>query len=672
MRAGMEGMRPGLGPDGGNGGGGAVDSVTSPDNVVQVSPTSGNVVVNQHLVATWGSDGSTRFFAIDSKNGNDANAGFSDVTQAAAGLVAKKSISSLLQIVPKFGNGRKARIAIRAGSYAGDVALRFVGFTGYKDLLLIGTDSVASAGAIAFAGDGNDTLCAGMTTATGANAAGYNPTAYVVSGDGTPTITLQLNGGGPPAFAAPPSRPYGSRLRFDVNSTTVALRNVATTVLNTSGSGSLILSTALPASPVVGDVCYIEMPNVTGLTATDLAGTSAELAGLALGNVGSSTALNFDDSSITFSGCDCDRLLWTGGQINCTPSIATFSPFPTTGYTLRSGGGVITGAVVIAAIGSGWCDTGAFNGGMVIEQPVFLLLEAFAAKALYVEGGEHAPGFSVVESVGTNASTAHGATSQIWGVNNGSGLTCGLALHGGYTVGRIRFSNQGPNPAIRSGGAGSGILLYGASGGVADGNTDVGLDLTPVGAFDNNVGSMGLMIALVGNPSVTGTVGDVRLPNGQITTWAALLATGLADTEGNRFISASGPLATVKSFSGVLINSEGAGSSFLADYGIGESIVPTNPQPDPCRYPTSLRLITRLRGCVPLGTTAGQSVTFTLYKNGVATAQTCAIAASQAAGAKAVDLAHPILFADGDDFDVFASGTINANLPISATLEGPC
>lgn len=127
----------------------------------------------------------------------------------------------------------------------------------------------------------------------------------------------------------------------------------------------------------------------------------------------------------------------------------------------------------------------------------------------------------------------------------------------------------------------------------------------------------------------------------------------------------------VKAFSAVLVNSEGAGSGFMSDAGIGEALIPGSNQVDPNRYPTSARTITRLRACVPLGTTAGQSVTFTLYKNGVATAMTCAIAASQAAGAKAVDLAHPITFADGDDYDVFANGTINANLAISAQLEGP-
>ena len=113
--------------------------------------------------------------------------------------------------------------------------------------------------------------------------------------------------------------------------------------------------------------------------------------------------------------------------------------------------------------------------------------------------------------------------------------------------------------------------------------------------------------------------------------------------------------------------------SFLGDEGIGEAIVPAANQTDPSRYPTSMRVISRLRACVPLGNSAAVGgTTFTLYKNGVATAMTCNIPASSGAGTKAVDEAHPIVFADGDDFDVRVdSATIAAALAVSATLEGP-
>lgn len=114
----------------------------------------------------------------------------------------------------------------------------------------------------------------------------------------------------------------------------------------------------------------------------------------------------------------------------------------------------------------------------------------------------------------------------------------------------------------------------------------------------------------------------------------------------------------------------GASFTFLSDPGF-EAATIANDAVDPVRYPSPARTVQTLRGCAPLGTLL-VPVTFTLYKNGVATAMTCTIPASQPAGTKAVDSAHPIAFAAGDDFDVRASvaSVLAANLPVSASLEG--
>jgi hypothetical protein len=100
------------------------------------------------------------YFACDGTNGDDAHAGWSDVSQAEAGLVAVKTLDALTRIVPRFGAGRTARVAIRAGNYASDTILDLSGFTGYKRLLFTGTADVPSAGAVAFNGDTNDFLSA--------------------------------------------------------------------------------------------------------------------------------------------------------------------------------------------------------------------------------------------------------------------------------------------------------------------------------------------------------------------------------------------------------------------------------------------------------------------------------------------------------------------------------
>lgn len=112
-------------------------------------------------------------------------------------------------------------------------------------------------------------------------------------------------------------------------------------------------------------------------------------------------------------------------------------------------------------------------------------------------------------------------------------------------------------------------------------------------------------------------------------------------------------------------------SGFATDVGIA-AVAITGNEATPMRYPTSARLITRLRLAGPVGSGA-QPATATLYKNGVATAMTCTLAAGRPTGVNAVDSAHPILFADGDQFDVLISvaTTSEGNVPFSATIEGP-
>ena len=89
------------------------------------------------------------------------------------------------------------------------------------------------------------------------------------------------------------------------------------------------------------------------------------------------------------------------------------------------------------------------------------------------------------------------------------------------------------------------------------------------------------------------------------------------------------------------------------------------------QFPTSLRLITRLRFGAPLGTGATPP-TATLMKNGVATALTVALGAGAAAGANVV-VTGAVLYADGDTFDVQVTQPISAEgmIPVVATLEGP-
>jgi hypothetical protein len=215
------------------------------------------------LQATW--DG-TRFFAVDYDNGNDGNVGYSDTSLALAGSVAIKTLERLDEIFPKIGNGRTAVVAIRAriggatyrnqADTADDVLDFLNGVTGYQQIVVRGTDTVASAGAVAFANDTADKISCGGKIVPGTNVAGYNPT-------GAPSVSVfdcVLAGGGAPGLSAEPAL-LGKRIRFDSATTTVALRNICR-MIHANDTDTITMNVDLPAVPVATDVFYIEEPGV--------------------------------------------------------------------------------------------------------------------------------------------------------------------------------------------------------------------------------------------------------------------------------------------------------------------------------------------------------------------------------------------------------------------------
>jgi hypothetical protein len=522
-----------------------------------VAVVPGNTVAA--AVATW-AIATKRFFAVDGVNGIDTNTGFSDVSQAAAGVVALKTIARLLEVLPIVGNGRNAQVAVKAGAYATDTILA-IPHAGYASLLIYVTDTVASAGAIAFQGDAADKTALGMTTATGMNAAGYNP----IAGSTANSLVAQLAGGGAPGFGAVPARPYGCRIRFDVASTTAALRNFGTTVLLTTGGTTLAIADLLPAAPVSSDVFYIEMPNLTGPTLTylqgsgDVTSTLATIAGFNLGAVEATKA------AFQLAGCE-------------TGAILTFGCFVQILGQYSSSGTIHSGGVRATQINSegdyltvndlATTSTTAFNAYI---NPVFLLYERSSCSGMLVYGGFNANGNNVASGIGTNSSTVHGNDCQSWGQPTPPpGVqACGLSVGGGTTLGRTHFTGMGVRPCARINGTGLGVNVYGITGSIADGNLDVGLDLSPSGLSGNTTGAMGCTISIVGTPSATGTNGDIRLSDGTIISWATAMA-GVVDANGNRIFAAGNapdhPIA-VASGAGVLAPTNApAGATTYARY----------------------------------------------------------------------------------------------------------
>jgi hypothetical protein len=511
-------------------------------------------------IASW-TLGSPRYFAVDDATGSDSALCYSDLSQATAAATPCKTIARALQLLPKAGAGRGARVAINAGTYASDTTMDLSGYSGYVSLVITATGTVASAGATAFAGDTNDLTAAGMKIASGTNSGGYNSTAYSVASDGTPTMTVQIAGGGSPGFGAMPAYPYGSRFRWSSTTATTALRNTASGVLYVSGGNTVILSTAWATNPSGSDVGYFEVPSVSGPTTTLIAHSSGassaatsslQLVGISLGRVDASY------SSVRFTGCEATSVTSEASTLYVSEAYIAYpvaSPFQyTVGNGLRNTAiSARAGAVFFTA----WESTGtSFNTTFL--GPSFLQMERFSSGSqIIVYDGDRAQGNNIADTFGSNSSTTHGATAQVWGVGSSgtTGVTrAGLAVYGGLQIGRVRFSNMGSFPAIAIGGSGFGVHIQSASGGTGDGNTGVGVDLSPNGISGNTDGAAGNAIVVVGSPTVTGTAGDVKLPDGTIVTWAQATA-GLSDSQGNQIIGAGTAYPIQQTISGTMLSS---------------------------------------------------------------------------------------------------------------------
>jgi hypothetical protein len=651
--------------------------------ILGLATADGQVIVTESSVAAWPLGGANRrVFLVDGVNGSDANAGFLDspvafpLSGATVAATAKKTLAGLAACFPLDLQGRIFELIIATGTYADGLQAFMATLANVPSGCLIrGTVTNATAGSTAFAGNIADALMAGYVTATGMNAAGYNPT-------GAPTnqvVQCLQVGGGAPAFAAEPARPLGVRIRFDSATTTVALRNVCRQVQQVTGTDTLTINAfettqKLPAVPVAADVFYIEEPGVI-VPASTIANDSGSGQELQLVGIKSSAGLTFRFGGFLLVGVGASALTGTECR-SLTPS--TGYTHPSLGAVVSGGGGRIEGAanyslcvmdlsslVVVGRATLNNCQQANFNNSFVVG-------------AGLVYNGNRALS---AQSTGIGVTVVILPTARVIGPVSG-GTEGGVNLRDtAMQIDQLSITNAGAAPALR---LESQVYLFlvGTPPGVSPisgsaGNTDVGLDLTfargSVVVIDPSVA-----------PTLTGSAGDVRLAGNIIISWAALIAgKGITDIAGNRVVIGNsavvnptgfsiGPVSVVGKFSGLITQAEGAVFNYLSDDGIGEALIPGTNQVDPNRYPTSQRIISRLRACVPLGTPVGGAVTFTLYKNGVATAMTCTIAASSGAGTKASDLVHPILFGDGDDYDLRAdAGVIPSNIAVSAILEGP-
>lgn len=566
----------------GGGGSGDVDSVTgvSPVFVLGTAAdpivTVGVLATTPQLVGSSGSPGAAanlargdhvhgggsadwnvanvRWYALDGVSGNDANAGFSDVSAAAAGLVAVQTAARLDAILPCDGRGRHCIVMIRSTSYSTQNTNFAIGRYGYKTLTMRATVTNADASSVAFLDDTADRTMCGGVTCTGTNAAGYNPTGVPT----TRSIRLLQVGGAAPGFAAEPALPGGARLRFSATTTTVALRNVKRTIVQVTGTNTIEVGLLLPAVPVAADVCFIEMPGalfnqvIAEGEAANNSGFPYVIAGLqsvgvTVGNRGFQIQ-GFMQAAFCWHGPSSSTMSGRGTMVSFNSSYVT----GTTGTLVDTGGACRSGSLLLAAYGmmtnaSGQSPyvVGAINTERVSGAEI--PSASVAGGGMNIWGNVMPSSYADSDHVGTGSSSAAAGYRAARIIGAGTG-TAGLIPRGSINIALIEITGMGAKPAIQPLGRGSSIRFQAAVFG-ATGNTDVGLDLT---------NARGCTIILDAIPTVTGTAGNVRLSDGSIITWA-VAAAGVVDPGGNIiFASPNSPLKPTAVANGAVVVGLGA------------------------------------------------------------------------------------------------------------------
>ena len=485
-----------------------------------------------------------RWYAIDGVNGNDNYVGYSDISSVEAGKVAKKTIAGLGAIFPRQGAGRKAVIKVAAGTYTDSIDVLFGGVTGYAPNfpIWLPTTTNPTAGCIAFDNSLADKTTAGFVTLPGTSAAGYNP----VTPFDPRIIKCVAVGGGTPNFPAETlgPLPMGARIRFAVDTTTVGLRNAAAPIIGLPASDTVSVPNnvdipnggGLPTTPTSEtDVFFIEMPGVI-ITApshldvlsmgggTPQTGAPAQIIGTQF-----SASLRIG-ADIRLTGCWANLLnitAKTDGALLYYDETSTQrlvnSALRTTGFLsggdLNAGlnwndltnitvatGGVSFGELLSLNFGNGSFVTG--GGLSLYSLNCDVTTDPSVVQPNNIIGAKTFNQANAVRIFGSSVGPDGGAA----GVN---------IISSSFTFGRMIVQNQGANPALKVFGVSRFCITNQMSG--SSGNSDVGMDL---------IHSVNSFILIPSLPTVTGTVGDIRLADGTVISWATAMA-GVVDVAGN-------------------------------------------------------------------------------------------------------------------------------------------
>lgn len=638
--------------------------------------TSGAVDVS--CCANWPLN-QARYFFLDNQNGSDNNVGYIDAapgtvfTTVQAQGVAIKTFKRLREILPPIGNNRLVVILIKVrsdstvtpgtGVYVDGItpeSLNWRGISGYKfelrrgstDLTNSVTDRVLQGGIIAIAGP-----AAGSAFQVDAGA-----TTSVI-----PFKTAVLTD----------KEAIGYRIRF----TSGALSGT-TMFISNNGTTSLTMGTNLAGAPAQDDTFVIEMPGVKFLnyfeendsfqkTLSTNANNTFVSSGFTLTSSASSSVEigSINDNRYAFFHLEAVTTNFVISQSKRAHTASVNLSFlDETGTSRTVGTGVRTASPMSVVIGNlAWqssadvSTTGSLlsslwnyqvgGGGCYFKSGLLQFSGGAAAN-----NGNSALANSSQRQLGNASATSRDMLIDGAGSNTNllSGGLAGLNIQGDLSlrlVG-ITINNVGANPCIRVTSQTGSYDIETVSG--STGNTDVGIDLSRATNCSITLGTT------TGAPTVTGTVGDIRVNGSQIHTYTNYTISSYRDDGGN-FIqgSAKNTSYPAEFFCGLHVGDAGPITEYMAKYNLLLGL--------PAQYPSRARWYRGL-SIQPRANATLAAVTVTLYKNGVATAMTVTIPAGS--NALVTDFSHPIQFASGDllDLVVTSNGATN-NVFLGGFLE---
>jgi hypothetical protein len=474
-----------------------------------------------------------RHICVDYDAGSDKRRGYVDAavgsTLSTCSTVAVKTLLKARELIPAWGNGRRLVVLIKArasgatyrnAANTADEGLDLTGIGGYAYFGVRGSDLTnASADRITLGG---------IQPVAGPGGGG----AYTVAGGGT-TSVFSVSAG---SFGATDAV-VGYRWRFDVATTTAALRNVAC-FINANTGTQITCGTNLGTAPASGDTGYVEQPGVRMASLVTSLDQAMVTAGIAC------TSTTVTSSTLFPNGSEFSFFEMTGASDN---QVLTTVFYPTA--SLNAYGGTLTigrryddetGAQVTTGAGLRTANQSRLSvlyGTLTVGSSAFVrstasqtlaALEVFAGDggSYFAKGptitSSDADGAAVPGLVGTTSASER-ATRFVLGP---------VTLAGSMRVQAIDASNSASSGIVLSAVAGR-RSSYTFTTVAGSANATWGIDASAL---------TGAQLVFANSNTITGTSGEVQTAGAARLTMTDLTLTNVIDQFGNNFIGTAGTI----------------------------------------------------------------------------------------------------------------------------------